>query len=59
MEYYFNGLNTVEIAKKYNRDKSVISRTMKRAKMRLKLILSFCSPLLLKATIKEYDAGEN
>ena len=56
MEYYFNGLNMREIGEKYNKNKSVISKTMKRAKMRLKLILSFCSPALLKATIKEYDS---
>lgn len=55
MEYYFNGLNMIEIGEKYNRDKSTISRAIKRAKMKLKLILSFCSPSLLKATIKEYD----
>lgn len=40
IEYYINDLNTVEIGEKYNRDKSCISRTLKRARRRLWLYTS-------------------
>lgn len=55
VDYYVNGLNMKDIAEKNGVDKSCVSRTIKRARSRMKLMLSFSSPSLLKATLKEYE----
>lgn len=48
--YYAEGISMTEIAALYGVDRSTVSRTIGRARNRLKKILRYCSPILLKST---------
>lgn len=49
--YYVEGKNIPRIESELGVDRSTVSRTLKRARKRLKLALMYSGPLLLKATV--------
>lgn len=51
-EYYLDGLKMQQIAERRGVDRSTVSRTLKRARHRLKMVLMYSGPLLLKATVE-------
>lgn len=50
--YYFDGKNTIEIAEKLGLKKSTVSRTMIRARSKIRSSLKYCI-LLLRTSIEE------
>ena len=48
--YYVDRRKVSEIAVEYGVDKSTVSQTLKRARARLRRVLRYCSPELLKMT---------
>lgn len=49
--YYVEGLKMRQIAERRGCDRSTVSRTLKRARHRLRMVLMYSGPLLLKATV--------
>lgn len=48
--YYVDRRKVSEIADEYDVDKSTVSQTLKRARARLRRVLRYCSPELLRMT---------
>lgn len=48
--YYVHRRKVSEIAAEYGVDKSTVSQTLKRARARLRRVLRYCSPELLRMT---------
>ena len=51
--YYVDGKNMVEIGEMFGVDKSTVSRTIKRALRRIKKVLKYSSPILLRSALGE------
>lgn len=51
--YYVEKLSMPEIADRYGVNRSTVSRTINRGMIRIKKVMRYCSPQLLKASIGE------
>lgn len=57
--YYVEGKNIPRIESELGVDRSTISRTLGRARKRLKMVLMYSGPLLLKATVDGWEEERN
>ena len=53
MMAYYGGMTMQQVAKKYGVNVSTVSRTIARARDHLRRVLKYCSPALLRSTMKE------
>ena len=53
MMAYYGGMTMQQVAKKYGVNVSTVSRTIARARDQLRRVLRYCSPALLRSTMKE------
>ncbi len=53
MMAYYGGMTMQQVAKKYGVNVSTVSRTIARARDQLRRVLKYCSPTLLRSTMKE------
>lgn len=53
MMAYCGGMTMQQVAKKYGVNVSTVSRTIARARDQLLRVLKYCSPTLLRSTMKE------
>ena len=53
MMAYYSGMTMQQVAKKYGVNVSTVSRTIARSRDRLRRVLKYCSPALLRSTMKE------
>lgn len=53
MMAYYVGMTMQQVAKKYGVNVSTVSRTIARARDHLRRVLRYCSPALLRSTMKE------
>ena len=52
MMAYYGGMTMNQIAKEYGVNKSTVSRTIANARDRLRRVLRYCSPALLRSTME-------
>ena len=53
MMAYYSGMTMQQVAKKYGVNVSTVSRTIARSRDRLRRVLKYCGPALLRSTMKE------
>lgn len=50
---YYGGMTMRQVAKKYGVNTGTVSRTIARGRKKLRRVLKYCSPALLRSTMKE------